>query len=387
MLAKRWFINNFPLLGSLAAAFKIIEDAQVCQRLSISVAAVDAESQEIYINPAAGLDQEECRFVMAHELLHVGLRHQARCEGRDHFLWNVACDYVVNGWLVEMGIGTLPEFGALYDPTLKDHSAELIYDTLTTDLRRSRKLATLRGTGLGDMLAGSNAEWWKHADGISLDEFYRRCMAQGLTYAQSGNNRGFLPAAMIEEIWAMSQPPVPWDVELAQWFDNFFSPLEKKRSYARPSRKQSSTPDIPRPRWIVDPADEDARTYGVVLDTSGSMDRNLLAKALGTIASYSIARDVPAVRVVFCDAAPYDEGYMPPEAVAARVRIRGRGGTVLQPGIDLLERVEDFPKDGPLLIITDGFCDKLAVHREHAYIVPIGHRLPFAPRGPVFYIK
>ena len=82
------------------------------------------------------------------------------------------------------------------------------------------------------------------------------------------------------------------------------------------------------------------------------MDRALLAKALGAIASYSIAREVPAVRVVFCDAAVYDQGYMPPEAIAGRVRVRGRGGTVLQPGIDLLNQAKDFPKDAPLLVIT-----------------------------------
>jgi hypothetical protein len=124
----------------------------------------------------------------------------------------------------------------------------------------------------------------------------------------------------VEEIRALSQPPIPWDVRLAQWFDDHFAPLETVRSYARPSRRQSSTPDIPRPRWVPAPGAEDGRTFGVVLDTSGSMDRDVLAKALGTIASYSIARDVPAVRVVFCDAATYDQGYMPPDAIADRVQ-------------------------------------------------------------------
>ncbi|MFF5489717.1 hypothetical protein [Streptomyces virginiae] len=39
------------------------------------------------------------------------------------------------------------------------------------------------------------------------------------------------------------------------------------------------------------------------------------------------ARDVPAARVVFCDAAPYDAGYVPSTEIAGRVRVRGRGGT------------------------------------------------------------
>jgi hypothetical protein len=42
---------------------------------------------------------------------------------------------------------------------------------------------------------------------------------------------------------------------------------------------------------------------------------------------------------------------------------------------------------GPLLIITDGRCDRLSVHREHAYILPRGHSLPFVPRGEVFRIE
>ncbi len=128
------------------------------------------------------------------------------------------------------------------------------------------------------------------------------------------------------------------------------------------------------------------RTFGVVLDTSGSMDRQILAKALGTIASYSLARDVPAVRVVFCDAVTYDQGYLSPEDIGGRVKVRGRGGTVLQPGIDLLEHAPDFPDDGPILIITDGQCDRLQVRRDHAYVLPRGRHLPFVPKGKVFYI-
>jgi predicted metal-dependent peptidase len=384
--AKAWFINHFPLLGALAASFKIVEDPLVCQRLAITVAAVDAQSGEIFISPGAGLSSEELRFVMAHELLHVGLRHDARRQGRDPYLWNVACDYVINGWLVEMGVGELPHLGALYDPELKGLSAESIYDLMVTDMRRFRKLATLRGIELCDMLERGTPDWWTIGDGLALDDFYRRCLSQGLSYCEY-SGRGFLPAGLIEEINALSQPPIPWDVQLARWFDEHFPPLEKRRTYARLSRRQSATPDIPRPAWVVPEDERRARTFGVLLDTSGSMERRLLARALGTIASYATARDVAAVRVVFCDAAVYDQGYMPPEDIAGRVKVRGRGGTVLQPGVNMLENAKDFPKDGPLLLITDGYCDRLTIRREHAFVVPYGNRLPFVPRGPVFYVR
>lgn len=388
--ARAWFINHFPLLGALASRFTIIENQLLCHRLGISVAAIDCEAREIYINPASGLTRpefrEQCRFVMAHELLHAGLRHDVRCQGRDPYLWNVACDYVINGWLIEMGVGEIPKLGLLYDPELKGQSAEAIYDLIVTDMRRFRKLATLRGIGLGDILEPQHPNWWEQGAGVDLDEFYRRSLSQGLEYHQE-QGRGLLPAGLIEEIRALNQPPIPWDVELAQWFDDHFPPLERVRTYARASRRQSSTPDIPRPLWVPPPNSVMGRTFGVLLDTSGSMDRKLLAKALGTIASYSIARDVPGVRVVFCDAATYDQGYMLPEDIAEKVKVRGRGGTILQPGVDLLEKAKDFPPKGPLLIITDGYCDKLHIRREHAFLVPEGRHLPFIPKGPVFRMK
>lgn len=175
---------------------------------------------------------------------------------------------------------------------------------------------------------------------------------------------------------------------IAKWFDEQFQPLEPQRTYARLSRRQSSTPDIPRPAWTFPNGPMEQRIFGVLLDTSGSMERSLLAAALGSIASYAEVRDVYHVRVVFCDAAAYDQGIMAPEEIAGEVNVRGRGGTKLQPGIDLLDADDRFPKDAPLLIITDGACDRLDLRgRTHAFLIPTGCRLPFRPKGPVFRLK
>ena len=381
--ARRWFVGAFPLLGALAAGFTIVADAELARSWSISVAAVDAAAAEIYVNPLVLIEAEERRFVLAHEMLHAALRHGERVGPRDPYLWNVAADFVVNGWLVEMGVGRIPE-SALYDPALKGRAVEDVYDEITKNLRRFRKLATLRGRGLGDMLDHPTPVVGKSVDG--LDDFYRRALSGGMAYHQM-LGRGLIPAGLAEEIRVLEHPPPPWDVRLAQWFDRYFQPLERTRSYARASRRQASTPDIPRPGWHRPLVRERDRTFGVVLDTSGSMPPELLGKALGAIASYAASRDVPAARVVFCDAVAYDAGYLPVEEIAGSVRVRGRGGTALQPGIDLLERAPDLPADGPILIITDGECDVLRVRREHAYLIPRGSRLPFAPKGEVFPLR
>jgi predicted metal-dependent peptidase len=83
---------------------------------------------------------------------------------------------------------------------------------------------------------------------------------------------------------------------------------------------------------------------------------------------------------------PYDQGYVPAEDIAGRVRLRGQGGTVLQPAIQLLEKSQDFPREAPILIITDGECDILKISREHAFLLPEGHSLPFPPMGKVFRV-
>lgn len=98
--AREWFLSSYPLLGALASSFDLVEDPAQCARFDIAVAAVDEWAQVVYVSPRAGLSLEQAKFVLAHEYLHVGLRHSQRCRGRDAFLWNVACDFVINAWLL-----------------------------------------------------------------------------------------------------------------------------------------------------------------------------------------------------------------------------------------------------------------------------------------------
>jgi predicted metal-dependent peptidase len=380
-LARSWFVANYPLLAAVVSTLTIVADAELARGWDISVAAVAPAVGELYVNPHAGLTDDEWRFVIAHEALHAALGHHARGGGRHPDLFNIACDYVINGWLIEMGVGSPPD-QVLYDPQFAGMSAEEVYDRIAREARRYRKLATLRRGG--DILTEGLPTTPK--DHVDLDALLRRALLNGLDLHTS-QGRGLLPAALVEEIRALAHPPIGWDAALARWFDEHFPARIRARSYARPSRRSAATPDIPRPGFRHTDDRQERRTFGVVLDTSLSMDHGTLGRALGAIASYAAAHDVPAARVVFCDAHPYDAGYLQPEEIAGRVRVKGRGGTVLQPAVDLLERAGDFPADGPILVITDGWCDHLRIRREHAYLLPAAYTLPFVPKGPVFRIE
>lgn len=385
--ASEWFLSHYPLLGGLASSFKIIEDIDLCRRYEIHIAAVDAVHGEIYTNPSCCLTLEEWKFVLAHEYLHAGLCHHERCQGRDHYLWNIACDYVINDWLLAMHIGSMPEEDLLYDESLHNMSAEAIYDLIVKKIRKFKKHATFRGYGKGDLFGDQSPRFEGLHKGISLDEFFKNALREGLDY-HTTHSRGYLPAGLIEEIRALSMPPIPWEVQLGRWFDEQFPPLEKHRTYVRPSRRQGSTPNIPRPSYMLHEKELKSRTFGVVIDTSGSMCSAQIGLALGAAASYAAAKDVPFVRIIFCDAEATDAGYMTPEDIAGRVEITGRGGTILQPGIDALEKAKDFPPSGPILVITDGYIeDDLKIRRKHAFLIPNGNRLPFRPKGKVFYME
>ena len=324
--------------------------------------------------------------MLAHEYLHAGLCHEERCKGRDKYLWNVACDFIINLWLCEMNVGVMPKIGVLYDESLRGKSTEEVYDEITRNLKKSKNFETFRGDGAGDIIGRGERTGNNNFgnESVSLDEFCKNALRQGLEYHKE-KGRGYLPAGLEEEIKALSMPAIPWDVELANWFERYFSPIEKHRSYARPSRRQSTTPDIPRPRTV--PKDTHSfRTFGVIVDTSGSMSAKDLGMALGSIASYSNAKDVEQVRVVFCDANAYDVGYLSPEDIAGRVVVKGRGGTILQPAVNLLEKAKDFSKKAPILIITDGYIESdLSINSEHAFLIPRGSALPFKAKGEVFY--
>ncbi len=376
--ARRWLVAHYPLLGSLLTQFELVEDAELCERMAISIAAVQISTGEIYINPRRQLGIEQAKFVVAHEVLHAGLNHSSRRRGRDPYLWNVACDFVINDWLVSMSVGTPPEGGLLFDDALRGWAADDIYLRLASDLRVRRRLSTLRGDDV-DMLDERAGKYF-----TDREEFCRRALLQGLDYHHQ-LSRGVLPSGLVEDIRTLNQPPIPWQAQLAEWIQERCPLPERRRTYARPSRRQSTTPETPRPRFVEPEEERATRTFGVIVDTSGSMQREDLGKALGAIVAYSQAQGVRHVRLVYCDAQPYDEGFVTIDSLAARVQVRGRGGTVLQPAVNLLQSRQDFPKDCPILIITDGLCESdLQVARDHAFLVSPGMRLPFPTRKPVF---
>lgn len=107
---------------------------------------------------ALSLKSDELRGLLAHELMHAVLQHPARRKNRDPELWNIACDFVVNGMLTDFGF-VLPEGGLMPPEGFGKANAETLYDWL----KKHAKRVTIRipmeiGAGKGNGQTNSDSD-------------------------------------------------------------------------------------------------------------------------------------------------------------------------------------------------------------------------------------
>lgn len=119
---KRRMLVKYPSFGSIVANAKIVEDA------SMKTAATDGEF--IYYNPSfmESLTSDEQVFLFAHEVCHIAFDHIFRREGKNKKLWNIATDAVINAFLQQDGLplieGGVDRSGAI------NYNAEDLYNEL-----------------------------------------------------------------------------------------------------------------------------------------------------------------------------------------------------------------------------------------------------------------
>ena len=92
------------------------------------------DGKSIFYNPKFVDDHtdEEIEGVLIHEACHVIWEHPLRKGNRNHKLWNVACDYAINNYLLYDLKMELPD-GGVWDRDYHKMSAEQVYHILDTD--------------------------------------------------------------------------------------------------------------------------------------------------------------------------------------------------------------------------------------------------------------
>jgi predicted metal-dependent peptidase len=80
---------------------------------------------------------DDRQFILVHEIMHVVLMHSLRRGAREPGLWNIACDYVVNGMMVDSGTFKTPKEVIQPDPAFKGMNAERVYDLLQKEAQQA----------------------------------------------------------------------------------------------------------------------------------------------------------------------------------------------------------------------------------------------------------
>ena len=125
--ARTALMRDHVGMASILLPLEIVEDK--------TKPTMATDGRKIYYNPefVKSLLVEEIQGVLFHEGCHVIFEHHLRIGKRNHKLWNIACDYVINGYIVDVLKMSLPE-GGLYDPRFKGMSAEKVYAILDDEL-------------------------------------------------------------------------------------------------------------------------------------------------------------------------------------------------------------------------------------------------------------
>jgi len=325
-------LETSPFLGYIMLSIEIIPDK------SVPIAAVD--ERYMYINPVTfpEFTISHRSTILAHEAMHLALRHIPRRAWRDTDKWNIACDVVVNEILQNSNYNipswtyTRDSFHEKYNvslPGLDDLTPEFIYTLIPDDAENNASAADLMKSANGAPSAGSASE-----------TYWRGVLAAAADYARY-SQFGRLPAWLEREIH-ISAPEVTWETMLAMFVG---MTLSDTRSFARPARRHLW-------RNMIMPANSATRlNLFVALDSSGSISSAELSAFAAELNAIIRANDARVTLLVHD--AEVTQVIENVETLAPLRSIHGGGGTLFYPVTDEIYKRNDNP-DG-LIWLTDGF--------------------------------
>lgn len=349
-------IEALPGLGGIALWVRFFDTDDPALIANTDGVAVEAGPRYVQYS------EPERRFILLHELLHVALAHPARAQAMkkrvqdfDEYLYNVACDAIINASLDGLRNIRTPEGAVTLEQLLtplgqwqKDDrpgeivrrwSSEALYYALAQQRERIDLNSLCASTGFksDDLLASAilpAASGDQTEANASIEETLRTWSAR-LKMA-----RGSLASIFTRLVNELPQVRTPWERILR---DLLFRHAQRKRSLdpARPSRRWLALEGELKQREGIDLpfecAKRAARTGRIALavDTSGSISKALLTRFTAEVAAV-LEQTEPLLRFIVCDAAVqqvYDFNGKEGAKLLRNFSFKGGGGTDFRPAI------------------------------------------------------
>ncbi len=348
--AKISMIVNMPFYGVLASRLELIP--------SYGISSLGVDGKRLFFHPHFVMSRLGSRkkivFALMHEVLHLVLGHVFRIGNRDKKLWNVACDYAVNGILYQYqksladnAFFAIPEF-ILLDAKFFGKTAEEIYDILFKE-SLSGKVTTF-----------DFHDVWYFLGKKEREEREREWSFLAASTAERNGFASDLPKEVSQSITEFFLPKKDWRVELAEFIQQVSYDYDFLPPDPRYSEYDFFMPD-------VHSVEEGLKDVYLYIDVSGSVDEGLLHEFISeVIGCYSQFGEHSEIYY-----GTFDTTATPPKRMdrTTEIVIHGRGGTYPKSVFDVLEESGRLEKAQAILFLTDGFFDPIPV--EYARGVPV----------------
>ena len=329
-------------------------------------------------------------FVVAHEMLHIYLRHPLRINGRDIRIYNLACDYVINSMLKAMEFDMPPkEWGICLDSKYDELDEDQIYNIL--EKKEEEEEGEGEGGEQGDdedddsrINVNPNDSGDDDTDGDgdgdgsqspedNIPDDYKddgKCggvieppttgdpeqdkqvieeIEERIDQATSRAARhGTLPANVLQDIVGAVKKELPLEDMLIEWATNKIRTGDK--SYRRQHRNYQDS-DIIMP---INESDE-LDTVAFAIDTSGST-RSYLPDMKKVVESFRDHFNCKTY-VIYCDVNAHTDIYE--EGDEIEFDPVGGGGTRFEPVFAEVQNNDEIDDPDVLIFLTDmqGTCD------------------------------
>jgi predicted metal-dependent peptidase len=339
--ARAGLILDAPFFGSLALRQILKEDP--------SAKTAWINGAELGYNPEfiKGLTLEECKGILAHEVLHLAALHHTRRQDRRPDKWNQAADYAINDILLDAKFvlpkGILSGYG-------RDESAESIYSKLPDPPE---------GNGQGDGQGGGSAAGndpgncgevrdYPGKDGRPADSSEmaqaeaesKTIVAQAIQQARA---MGKTSAALERLIGQALKPKVDWKEALRQFVDRT---AKNDYSWTAPNRRYLS-----QGLYLPSLKSDELPPIIIAIDTSGSIAGPELDQFSAEISAI-LSEFQTGAKVIYCDAKIKNIEEFTSEELPLKLHPAGGGGTDFRPPF---EHVRETGENPPCLIYcTDG---------------------------------
>lgn len=350
---------EFPFFGTLLlnSSYKITDE--------VPIAATDGHVMLFNEEAMLGQTQGDFKGIVIHEVLHMALEHVERMEDlfkRDPIVANIACDIVVNGIIDDNGGGSisLPK-GAVRDNSLKHLSVREIYSILKKKQKDDpdyfkEKLGVDpdSGDGVNECLkvpSGGGGEDEDKSEGNdsgpssrAKSAYWKDVLNKAATIAKS--HKAGIRGAGLERIFKeLLQPSINWRDVLYKYV------TDAKTDFEGFDRR------FVHSGLYLDDLDGCKIDVLVFIDTSGSVDEELLGEFLGEL-KFAI-NSLPQVtgELWYFDTKLYPRGDI--MEIFDTPKLKGGGGTSFVPALKkAISHTEENGLSQTLAIIfTDGYAD------------------------------